>query len=565
LKLRFWYKIPLTPEEKHIRNIQRWLGLLSGVLLGLSFPPIPFPATLLIFFGLIPYFFVLDKKEKLVDINRFTYLTAFVFNVITIYWVGSWQSEADPFLMIAGGVLLFFNPILFLIPSTLFYLTKQLFNKKTAFYLFPFFWVTYEYLYMITDASFPWLSISNGLPHFLTFIQIADIIGALGLSLIVVYINLFLFIVIMQCYLKRQKLNYSLKSLVFALTLALVLFLTSIIYGIITKSNYKLPENKIKVGLIQPNLNPWDKWNAGGLWNMANIYFDLSRQAVEKKADVIFWPETAFPIYLLDGSHQELLDSIYIFINHNQVYLITGMPDFKFFGNKDIAPSDAKYNKVNNYYYTIYNGILFFSPNTKEIEHYGKMKLVPFGERVPFVDALPWIGDLIKWQVGISGWNKGKDTVVFALLPQKNIHSSRKDTVRINSLVCFESVYPTFVAQFVQKGAQLISVVTNDSWYGNSSGPYQHKEIAVLRAVENRRTVVRAANGGISTIIDPLGRTVAETKMYTKTFIAGDAPLETRMTFFSKNPFIVPIISSMISLFVVGIFFIGKLKSLLKL
>jgi apolipoprotein N-acyltransferase len=564
LRLKFWNKIPHSPEEKKTKNNERVLCIISGLFLGLSFPPIPFPATLLIFVGLIPYFFVLEKKEKLVDINRATYLTAFIFNLITIYWVGSWQSETDPFLMIAGAVLLFFNPILFLIPSTLFYLAQKIFNKKIAFYLLPFFWVTYEYLYMITDASFPWLTLSNGLPYFLTFIQIADIIGSLGLSLLVVLINLFIFQILKEVLSYREKKDRSIKKLLFTSTFTFILILFPIIYGVVTISNFKLPEKKIKVGLIQPNINPWEKWNPGGLWNMANIYFDLSVKAVEKKAEILFWPETAFPIYLLDGSHQDLVDSIYNFINHNHVYLITGMPDFKFYGNKN-APPDSKYNKLNDYYYTIYNGILFFSPESKRVGHYGKMKLVPFGERVPFVDALPFLGDLIKWQVGISGWNKGRDTVVFRLLPLKNIHSEIRDTIKINSLVCFESVYPAFVAQFVQKGAQLISVVTNDSWYGNSSGPYQHKEIAVLRAVENRRTVVRAANGGISCIIDPLGNTVTETKMYTKDFIAGDVWLENEKTFFTCNPFIIPVVCSIISFFVIGIFLIWKLKIFLKL
>ena len=565
MNLKFWTKIPLTPEERLQRNKQRWLGILSGILLGLSFPPIPFPATLLIFIGLIPYFFVLDKKERLIDINRFTYLTAFVFNLITIYWVGGWQSETDPFLMIGGAALLFFNPVLFLIPSTLFYFAKQFFNKKTAFLLFPFFWVTYEYLYMITDASFPWLTLANGLPYFLTFIQIADIIGALGLTLVIVYINLFLFYTIKEWNSRRKNRNHSVRFLIINSAAAGILIIVPIIYGLITESNFKMPERNIRVGLIQPNLDPWDKWNAGGLWKEANIYFNLSTQAIEKKAEVIFWPETAFPIYLLDGSHQELLDSIYNFIDYYKVYLITGMPDFKVFPNKKSAPPDARYNKVSDYYYTIYNGILFFSPYTRVIGHYAKMKLVPFGERVPFVEVLPFLGSLIKWQVGISGWNKGRDTVVFTIPPRKNIHSEIKDTIKINALVCFESVYPDFVAQFVQRGAQLIAVVTNDSWYGNSSGPYQHKEIAVLRAVENRRAVVRAANGGISTIIDPLGRTVVETKMFTRTFIEGKVPLETKMTFFTRNPFIVPIISCMVSVFIAGMFFLRKFKKILKI
>ncbi len=215
---------------------------------------------------------------------------------------------------------------------------------------------------------------------------------------------------------------------------------------------------------------------------------------------------------------------------------------------------------LGNFYYTTYNGVYMFNPGTKHIQRYGKMKLVPFGERVPFVDQLPFLGDLIKWGVGITGWNVGKDTVVFKMKLRKKYGLREDDTLRINALVCYESIYPYFVTEFVRRGADLISVVTNDSWYGNLSGPYQHEEIAVLRAVENRKSVVRAANGGISCIIDPLGRTITQSKMLTKDYIVGDVIIQKDETFFTKNPYIVPVISCVISVWIAGMFLIKKLK-----
>ena len=114
----------------------------------------------------------------------------------------------------------------------------------------------------------------------------------------------------------------------------------------------------------------------------------------------------------------------------------------------------------------------------------------------------PVLGKWIKWNVGISSWNTGQDTVVF------NYLNKHEKEIGIGGVICIESIYPDFISAFVEKGAEFIAVVTNDSWYGNSSGPYQHKEMQVLRAVENRRSLVRAANGGISCIVNPLGRTV---------------------------------------------------------
>lgn len=552
MKLKFLQRIPVTPEERMLRRRQRLQGLLCGLLMGLSFPPVPFPFTLLIFTGLIPFLSVLEKKEKLIDINRFTYLTFFVFNIITIYWVGSWTSEADPFLMIGGFLLLFINTALFLIPSTLFYFARKTFGRLTALMLLPFFWVSYEYFYMITDASFPWLTLGNGMTYFLHFIQIADIIGALGLTLVAVYINIFF-------YLAYRYFNDNKKYSYFSMGTALLLFLIPVIYSTYRLDTFKISKDTIRVGLIQPNLDPWDKWSGTGGRELIKGYLDMSRKAAGQGAKVIFWPETALPFYLRDGSHREAIDSIFNFIQKNDVYLITGMPDFTYFPKKSEAPPDAKYSKVNEMYYATYNSVLVFSPYSYHIERYGKQKLVPFGERVPFVDALPFLGDFLKWNVGLSGWNVGRDTLVFNLIEKHEGAKPAADTVKVNSLVCFESVYPAFVAAFAQRGAQLISVVTNDSWYGNSSGPYQHKEISVLRAIENRRTVVRAANGGISTIIDPLGKTVTESKMFTKTVITGDAPLETELTFYSKHPLIIPYISSAVSVLMIIIFFVLKI------
>lgn len=545
---KLFHRIPLTPEEKKTRRFQRLMGILSGVLMGLAFPPVPFPAPLLLFFGLIPYFTVLDKKEKLIDINRFTYLTFFVFNLLTIYWVGSWSSEADPFLMIGGFLLLFVNTSFFLIPSTLYYLAKRVVRREVAFLLFPFFWVAYEYFYMITDASFPWLTLGNGLTYFHWFIQIADTIGALGLSLVVVYINVFTFFAIRYYRTKRT-------ISILAASVSLLLLLGPVIYGIHVYSSYSPAGKEVSVGLIQPNVDPWDKWSEGGdLWNFTKQYIDLSKQAIDKGAQIIFWPETSLPVYLRDGSHRDVIDSLHAFTDRYNVFLVTGMPDFNTYRDKSMAPKDAKYSQVSGLYFTTYNSVFLFTPHERYISRYAKMKLVPFGERVPFVDQLPFLGDFIKWNVGLSGWNVGRDTVVFNLT-----QAGAKDTIKLNSLVCFESVYPAFVSSFSRRGSELISVVTNDSWYGNSSGPYQHKEIGVLRAVENRKYVVRAANGGISTIIDPLGRTLASSKMYEKTFIEGKVRLERKLTFFAKYPRVIPNISFSISLFVVIMFALWKI------
>jgi apolipoprotein N-acyltransferase len=562
LNFRFWKnRETLTPEQKKIKNKERILLVLSGILLGISFPPFPFPFQIFMSVGLVPYFYVIEKKSSLIEINRASYLAFFVFGLITLYWVGSWQKDADPFLIISGILLVFVNPLFFLIPSTLLYFSRRILPVRIGLYFFPLFWVTYEYAYMITDLSFPWLTLGNGLSHFTAFIQIADIIGALGLSLVVVLLNVLLYKFYIN-FKDRRKLSY------YNLCGMILIYSLILLYGFIKINNYKISNRKIKAGLIQPNINPWEKWNTGSLTDITKLYLNLSRKAINQGAELIVWPETAIPVFLLSGGYTETLDSIYNFVSQNKVYLLTGMPDIRYYNKQSKKPGDVK-RSGNLGYYATYNGIILFSPDTRSVQRYGKMKLVPFGERVPFVDQLPFLGNIIKWGVGITGWNVGKDTILFKVIDEKLKHlqnlSYRSDTLKIDGLVCYESIYPILVSEFVRRGAEFITVVTNDSWYGNSSGPYQHKEISVLRAVENRRSVIRAANGGISCIINPVGVTKIHTQMFTRTFLVGDVPIQDDETFFTKHAYLVPVLSSVFSIWIIGLFLLFKMKEKFKL
>ncbi len=554
------YKIVLTSEQRKKRKKEILLVLLSGILMGISYPP--FPVPYFIFVALIPFLKVINEKETLGEINRFSYLGFFAFTLITLYWVGSWTKEADPFLMISGLLLLFVNPGLYLIPTTIYYLCKKSLGKKTALYLFPFLWVSFEYLYSLTDLKFPWLTLGNSVVYFNTFIQIADIVGAYGLSLIILYINIFLFET-------WQKYKSSGKVVSLGTYAALFIFIIVISYGIFKHTSLKPSGNNVKIGLIQPNLNPWAKWEAGNLDELLNLYIDLSKKAVDSGAEVIIWPESALPVYLLSGNYEYEVERIYQFIRNNKVYLLTGMPDANFYFDKASAPAEAKPLRDDKVLYTSYNSILLFSPYTDKIQKYQKIKLVPFGEKVPFVEEFPFLGDLIKWQVGISSWNVGKDTVVFNL-PGAKITGEKQDKtgitseLRIAGLVCIESIYPDFTASFVQKGANLITVVTNDSWYGYSSGPFQHEAISILRAVENRRTVLRAANGGVSCIIDPTGKILEETKLFTKSYLIVNAGIEDAITFYTKYPLIFPLLSSFVSIVIIFLFTMRKIIYLVK-
>ena len=542
------YRIPKTPEQRKLNSNNILLGLLSGIMIGISYPPIPLPY--LVFVAFVPYFMVIQNREGLAEINRFTYFTAFVFNFITLYWVGGWLPNTDPFLMIAGTTLLFFNPLVFLIPSTLYFVTKKYVNKNLALFLFSFFWVTFEFAYSLTDFKFPWLTLGNTLSYFTNYIQIADIIGVYGLSILIIFANIFVYKLIN---------NFTVFGIIDKKAFAsfAIIILIPIIYGNYRINSFSSQNGSVKVGLIQPNIDPNEKWQDGNLKEKLDSYFSLSKNTINKGAKIVIWPETALPVYLLAGNYPNEVDKIHQFSDSNNVSILTGMPDANYYYNISTAPKDAKPLNDGKVLYTSYNSILLFNPNSKEVQKYGKMKLVPFGEKVPLVESLPFLGDWIKWNVGISSWNTGRDTTIFNAI---SMLEKNKSKVKIGGIICIESIYPIFTSVFVKKGAEFIAVVTNDSWYGNTSGPYQHKEMSVIRAVENKRSVVRAANGGISCLIDPLGKTIKETKMYTKTTLVVDVPLNSELTFYTKHPWLIPIFASVISIIIILFSTLSKVK-----
>ena len=547
-------KISKSQEEKKKLRSDRILLVLSGILIGISFSPFPFPFTLLLFVGFIPFLFVLERRKTLAEINRAEFIMTFVLCLITVYWVGSWQSEADPFLMMGGGALLFALPCVLLIPTTLYYLSVKVFKPQVAFWFFPLFWVTAEYLLTLTDLKFPWVVMGNGLAKFTIFIQAADIIGTFGLSLVVLYINLLLYKSFLY-YKEKKKIS-------FHFILATAIFLTFIFYGFYKTSTFQTSDKKIRVGIIQPNLNPWKKWETGNLMQMVHNYLELSQKAVDGGAQIILWPETALPVYLMSSSYIPEIDTIYKFLDENDVPLLTGMPHIKFYFDSSKAPADVKFAKEGDYYYATYNSILLLEPGNRKFQQYGKMQLVPLGEHVPFAEQFSFLADMFKWGVGLTGWNVGKDTTVFNTTI--NIEDKRQ-TIKIGGLVCYESIFPIFVTSFVKRGAEFLAVVTNDSWYGNSSGPRQHRDFAIMRAVENRRTVVRCANGGISCIINPLGEIETQTDMFSEAVLVGNVGLHNENTFYTEHPSIITMLVSTISLGIVLLSIILFIKQKFKL
>jgi apolipoprotein N-acyltransferase len=207
--------------------------------------------------------------------------------------------------------------------------------------------------------------------------------------------------------------------------------------------------------------------------------------------------------------------------------IFTGLPTAEYFDSLH-APSTAERIGTSNSYVESYNSAVLIQPNRIVGQIHKKSILVPFAERIPYAETFRWLIEPLKWNVGISSWGKGEDTIVYSLY----LKDGRQ--TKFSGMICYESLYPNYVREFVKHGANFLVIITNDSWWGNTSGAYQHAAFASLRAVETRRWVVQCANGGISMIVDPTGKRQLTTSLYTKTKFIADIGLLSDETFYVK-------------------------------
>ncbi|MGB2698342.1 MAG: apolipoprotein N-acyltransferase [Candidatus Zixiibacteriota bacterium] len=460
-------------------------ALISAILFCLTFPPLPL--GFLAYFSLVFLFFAMENKR---DWHAFKlgYIWGLITNSLLLFWI----AYAAP-IAILGAVLAIL--ILSLYPAFLFLLFNQVQKKlKTkAIFFFPFLWVGMEYLRSLGEIGFPWLNIAHTQTYYLELIQYASFTGVWGISFWVILLNVLVFLVIKNYEnLKR----FSMGAFVFLLFLII-----PYIHGrsVIPDS---IQKNDIRVALLQGNIPPNIKWHPDSLDYNFRVYTKMTQQAAEKNVDLIIWPETASPCYLThEPLYYHLVQSLAESLN---THLIMGSNEYKILG----------YLK-----YVYYNSAFFFTPGYHFPEAHYKLQLVPFSERVPFSDR---VHVLDKIELGTADFSPGQEYVIFE-------HPKGE----FATLICFEIIFPDLVRKFVKRDAEFLVNITNDAWFGKTHGPFQHARIAIFRAIENRISIARCANTGISMFVDPYGRISHSTSLFDRKIVVGVISKREEKTFYS--------------------------------
>ncbi|MDZ7722147.1 MAG: apolipoprotein N-acyltransferase [candidate division KSB1 bacterium] len=478
-------------------------SILSGILLALSFPP--FKTGFLAYGALIPLFWLL-QYSSLKQAAVWGYMTGLVFYAATVFWIAV--------ITLPGCIgTLLVVPLYLALYSVLHTLIIKRLGSHGYLFL-PFLWIAVEYLQSLSEFSFPWNHLGYTQTFYLPLIQHASLTSVYGVSFWIFLFNVLLFF-LYQC---RQT-----KTLRVRIGVVLVLwFVLPLVHGLLITRNSSHP--LLKVAMIQGNIDPIKKWEGDIYENNFRRYGQLSRQALQQNnVDLLIWPETALPFYLrLNRTYRNRLEN---FVDSVRVPVLTGTLDYDY----DSQGQSRHYKSAHLY-----------APDTSA-QRYDKIKLVPFSERVPYPDSFPFqYVKPVMYQYGTGNYSVGDSIYVFEWKESRDTLANTDKRIKTGVAICYESVYPEHVRAYVKQGAQFITVITNDAWFGKSSGPYQHAQIAVMRAIENRRAVARCANTGISCFIDPYGRVRQSTDLFTTAVVTGNIELCESLTFFTRYGLLLP-------------------------
>jgi apolipoprotein N-acyltransferase len=503
------------------------LALLSAFLMWLAWPPIPYTNPLLLV-GLVPLLIALDKivLKKEGKTGRQVFLTAgltfLVWNTASIYWVyNAIGAVNNPVVAAFVSVIPFgLGALLMTFAFWLYYRLRRVTNKSVAYAGLVSFYIAMEYLHQTWDLAFPWMTLGNGLSGMHQLAQWYEYTGVYGGSLWILLSNILAF----EAY---KKLNTGTKGNL-RLRPALIWGLFVLIpagLSLTKYCQYKEKEVPVNVVTVQPNIDPYLKFGGMSAAAQLNILTHLSDSVAQPNTEYFIWPETAIP----SSANEDVIrsDADFIFAQHflekyKNGSLITGIESIKIYHDRQTLTA-RKYD--NSTYIDVFNAAVQIE-NSANVQFYHKSKLVPGVEKMPFPAALSILGPVFEGFGGtVGGYGSQENPGVFYAY----------SGIGVAPVICYESIWGSWVGEAVKNGAQFIAVITNDGWWGNTSGKDQHLLYAKLRAIETRRYVVRSANTGISCFINQKGDVIKQAKWWTRTALKSDINLNDELTLYVRS------------------------------
>jgi apolipoprotein N-acyltransferase len=551
----------------------RWLALstLSGVFLVLGFPISPFIP--LIFIGFVPLLMV-EREISILKMNHPTpekrplptdRLMKYAFNTFVIWNIGAtfWVSNAG---LVAGMIANYLNAFFMAGVFWLFHkMALTLIHRSWTRHSPPFgghrylvfiiFWLSFEFLHLNWELSWPWLTLGNAFANTPFLVQWYEFTGAMGGSLWILVLN----VLILQAYAyhteAQQKLMRRALGLIAAVFLVPALFSVFTYQNLAGKVKIDATDRTAEVILVQPNYEPhYEKFDVPPSVQLAK-FLTLTAEKLDSTVDYVVFPETSFDLNNVDfWNENAILSELKNYVRqYPKLNLVMGVDALKVYAQRTTVRPDnlpkttRKFdNKDGSFtYWESYNAATQISSKGLGMPIYKKSKLVPGPEILPYGFLFSWAEPIFKSFGGTVG---GLGTQ-----PKPTAFLSGDGTKTVAPVICYESIYPDFCRGYVAAGAEALFIVTNDGWWGNTPGYQQHQAFARLRAIELRRSVVRSANTGTSCFINARGDVEQATNYGVDAAIRSRIKLNNEVTFYAKYGEIV----GFSAIFLAGILFLS--------
>lgn len=408
-------------------------------------------------------------------------------NLITTWWIKN-ASVAGFF----AAVLV--SSTLMAVSFYLFHITKKRLGPVVGYTSFVAYWLAYEFIYIHGEISWPWLTLGHSFAYEVKLIQWYDTTGVFGGSLWILLCNVFIFLII-----NPSRFDYARRKKYTLYTGTALLIVVPVLISFVKYNSYTEESNPVDIIVVQPNIDPYLKFVDMSALEQAQIQFDEARKILDSNVDYVVGPETSllgnFRMgYFEQAQEVKIIRRMVDSFPHMRY--LTGIWCTELYPPGEKPTQTASSYGNTGLYYDTHNSAIQID-TTPEIPIYHKSQLVTGIEKMPYAEHLRFLEKLM---VGLGGTFRNH-----GIQEERGVFPSANDAIRVGPIICWESVFGEFVTGYTQKGANVLFVITNDGWWKDTPGHRQHNALSSIRAIENRRSIARSANTGISCFINQRG------------------------------------------------------------
>lgn len=497
------------------------LSVLSGLLL--TPPWYEWGHGLFLIIALVPLLFAeeyLDQnKARFGSLTFFRYaaISFFIWNTATTWWIVN-ASVAG----VIAAVLI--NTFFWSLTMWCFHIVKRKLGPVSGYFSLILFWISWEFIYHNTEISWPWLSLGNGFGYNIRLIQWYEYTGILGGTLWVLILNILIFNLI-----KNYTGGVQIKKLSAQLALILVILAGPMAFSLHRFYTYEEIGTPKSIVVIQPNIDPYEKFISIPSVEQTRVQLNEAAKVADTAVDYFISPETSINNNIWMDAIESVPDIQMIrhfLSSYPRAAYIPGIQCLKRYKPGEKISENARENPGTGVYYESFNAAIQLD-STRHVPFYFKSKLVVGVEKMPYSKHLKF---LEKLTLKLGGTMRGWGTQDY-----RSVFYSAGDSTGVSPIICYESVYGEFVTGYVKNGANLLFVITNDGWWGDTPGYHQHASYSCLRAIETRRSIARSANTGISCLINQRGEILQKLGWWKRGTIKGTLNTNNKLTFYVKN------------------------------